>query len=181
MASTTECPRCGIISANFVDGVCRACFMRGYHQKRSASAGTECPKCGAVSGNFVHGVCRACFMRDYHQKRSASAAADKASAEKQEVFETPAVVDASEGRRVCVECREPGIYALGRCLSCYMRDRRRRNRMKLGTCAMCGASFQSARRDALYCSEGCRQRAHREGKTRRALNVIPKVPGHPPA
>jgi hypothetical protein len=36
--------------------------------------------------------------------------------------------------------------------------------MKLHTCVVCGVSFQSARRDALYCSAGCRQKAHRVGK-----------------
>lgn len=174
MTSKIECPRCGAVSTAAVHGVCRACYMRDFHQRRSASADTECPRCGAVSANFVHGVCRGCFMRDFHQRRSASAAADK-----QRPFETPTFIDGSEGR-LCVECREPGIYALGRCLSCYMRDRRRRNRMKLGTCAVCGTSFQSARRDALYCSEGCRQKAHRAGKTRRALDTAHKAPGYPP-
>jgi hypothetical protein len=106
-------------------------------------------------------------MRDYHQRRLASIAADK-----QKVSETPAFVDGSAGRRLCVACGEPGIYALGRCLSCYMRDRRQRNRMKLGACVVCGASFQSARRDALYCSESCRQKAHRTGKARRLLHIV---------
>jgi hypothetical protein len=36
--------------------------------------------------------------------------------------------------------------------------------MKLHTCMVCAVSFQSARRDALYCSAGCRQKAHRVGK-----------------
>jgi NMD protein affecting ribosome stability and mRNA decay len=143
MASKIECPKCGGASNSFVHGVCRACFMRDHHQRRSASAATECPRCGTVTANFVHGVCRACFMRDYHQRRSASLVTD------------------GEGRRLCAECREPSIYARGLCLSCYMRDRRHRNRMKLHTCTICGVSFQAARRDALYCSMSCRQRAHR--------------------
>ncbi len=175
MISKMKCPRCGAVSANSVHGVCRACFMREHHRKRSASGGAECPRCGAISANFVHGVCRACFMRDYHQRRLASVAADN-----QKAPETPTFVDGSESRRLCVECQEPGIYALGRCLSCYMRDRRRRNRMKLGTCTICGASFQSARRDALYCSEGCRQKAHRAGKARRASDIVHKAPSVAP-
>jgi hypothetical protein len=163
MASKIECPQCRAISANSVHGVCRACFMRDFHQRRSASADTECPKCGVVSANFVHGMCRACFMRDYHQRRAASPVADK-----QKVFEPAKFIDDSEGWRLCIECREPGIYARGLCLSCYMRDRRRRNRMKVGACVMCGVSFESARRDALYCSAGCRQKAHRAGKPQAA-------------
>ena len=180
MASTIECPRCGTASANLVDGVCRACFMRDYHQKRSASAAAECPRCRAVSANFVHGMCRACFMRDYHQKRSASVVTDKQVTDKQTVFEAPTFIDDGQGRRLCVECREPGVYARGLCLNCYMRDRRRRTRMKFCTCAICGASFQSTRRDALYCSAGCRHKAHRAGKGRRALDIGRKVQGYSP-
>jgi hypothetical protein len=45
-----------------------------------------------------------------------------------------------------------------------MRDRRRYHRIKLRACAVCAVSFQSVRRDALYCSAGCRQKAHRVGK-----------------
>jgi hypothetical protein len=245
-----ECPRCGGDSANFIHGVCRACYMREYHQRRSAAAVTECPKCGGVSANFVHGVCRACYMRDYHQRRSAPAVTDRQrspvterrsssvtdrqsssvtdrrsasvtdrqsssvtdrrsspAADTQRASETPMLTHDSAGRRVCVECREPGIYARGLCLSCYMRDRRRRTltcidgsvspricvecgepgvyarslcqncymrdrrrhrRIKLRACAVCGASFESARRDALYCSSSCRQKAHRSGKTQAA-------------
>jgi hypothetical protein len=36
--------------------------------------------------------------------------------------------------------------------------------MKLRACAVCGVSFQSVRRDALYCSLSCRQEAQRAGK-----------------
>jgi hypothetical protein len=36
--------------------------------------------------------------------------------------------------------------------------------MKHRACVVCGVSFQSARRDALYCSLSCRQKAHRAGK-----------------
>jgi NMD protein affecting ribosome stability and mRNA decay len=199
MALGIECPKCGGVSISLVRGLCRACYMRDLHQRRSASAVTECPKCGAVSANFVRGVCRACYMRDYHQKRSVSAAADgdgrrvcvecrdadayarglcrpcyvrdyrqrrSASAERsasdeQRVLETPTLINDSEGRRLCGECGESGVYALNLCVNCYMRERRRRHRMKLHTCVTCQVSFESARSDALYCSMACRQRAHR--------------------
>jgi hypothetical protein len=211
MGSKIECPRCGGLSTNFVQGVCRACYMRDYHQRRSAAAVTECPRCHRASANFVHGVCRACYMRDYHQRRSAVAVKDQ-----QRVFETPTL---SEGQQLCVECKAPGIYARGLCLNCYMRNRicveckapgiyarslcrycyvldrqrrqrqrfcvecggpgiyarslcqncymrdlRRDHRIKRRTCAVCSVSFQSVRRDALYCSLNCRQKAHRAGK-----------------
>ena len=259
MTSKIECPRCGGDSGSLVHGVCRACYMRDHHQRRSAEAVTECPKCGGVSANFVHGVCRACYMRDYHQRRSAAAVTDGGSSHVTDAqsppvtdaqsppvtdaqsppvtdAQSPPVTDAqsppvtggrnapargtqrvsetpttrshdSAGRRVCVECAEPGTYARGLCLSCYMRDRRRRtltgndssagprlcvecaepgvyarglcqncymrerrrhHRIKLRACAVCGVSFESSRRDALYCSSGCRQKAHRSGKTQAA-------------
>jgi hypothetical protein len=46
--------------------------------------------------------------------------------------------------------------------------------MKLRACAVCGVSFQSVRRDALYCSLSCSQKAHRASKTQlspKAANV----------
>jgi hypothetical protein len=211
MGSKIECPRCGGLSGNFVQGVCRACYMRDYHQRRSAAAVAECPRCHRASGNFVQGVCRVCYMRDYHQRRSAAAVKDK-----QRVFETTTL---SEGQHLCVECKAPGIYARGLCLNCYMRNRicieckapgiyarslcrycyvldrqrrqrqrfcvecggpgiyarslcqncymrdlRRDHRIKRRTCVVCGVAFQSVRRDALYCSLNCRQKAHRAGK-----------------
>jgi hypothetical protein len=215
MASKTKCPSCGEDGGNLIHGVCRACYMRDYHQKRSAAAVTECPRCGGVSANFVQGVCRACYMRHYHQRRSAPADGQDSpvthrqsppAAGAQRVCEAPTPTADSPGPRVCIECREPGVYARGLCLSCYMRDRRRRTltfvgdngpricvecaepgiyarglcqncymrdrrrhrRIKLRACAVCGVSFESARRDALYCSSGCRQKAHRTGKTQAA-------------
>jgi NMD protein affecting ribosome stability and mRNA decay len=199
MALKIECPKCGSVGVSFVRGVCRACYMRDYHQRRSASAVTECPKCGVVSANFVHGVCRACYMRDYHQRRSASLATDgggqrlcvecgeadaysrglcrpcymrnyrqrrsasdeQSAPDKQTVFETPKFICDSEGQPLCGECKEPSTYSRGLCHNCYLRDNRRRHRMKGHTCIVCGVSFESARRDALYCSMTCRQRAHR--------------------
>jgi hypothetical protein len=226
MASKIECPRCSRLSASFVHGVCRACYMRDYHQRRSAAAVTQCPKCGGVSANFTQGVCRSCYMRDYQQRRSAAAVRNK-----QSVFETPALISDSERERFCAECKAPGIYARGLCLNCYMRDRqrlyrqrfcvecgaqgtysrglckncyaldsqrrqrqrscvecgvqgtyarglckncylqdlRRHRRMKHRACAVCGVSFLSARRDALYCSASCCQKAHRVGKAQPLL------------
>ena len=199
MASKIECPKCGGASNSLVHGVCRACFMRDFHQKRSASAATECPRCGTVTANFVRGVCRVCYMRDYHQKRAASSvtdgegqglcvecreagiyarglcrpcylrgyrqklsALDKQSAsDEQRVSETPTFICESEGGRVCAECKEPSTYSRGLCHTCYVRDNRRRHRMKPHTCVICGVSFQAARRDALYCSMTCRCRAYR--------------------
>jgi hypothetical protein len=222
MAPKIECLRCGGLSASFVKGVCRACHMREYHQKRAAAAVTQCPKCGVASANFVHGVCRACYMRDRHQRRAAAAAKDK-----QRVFETPTLIGNTEGQQLCVECKAPRIYARGLCVNCYMRgymrdrqrqrrllcvecgepgtysrglcrncyvldrqhrqrfciecgapgiyarslcqncytrDLRRDHRIKHRACAVCDVSFQSVRRDALYCSLSCRQKAHRAGK-----------------
>jgi hypothetical protein len=221
MASKIECPRCGGLSASFIQGVCRACYMRDYHQRRSAAAVTQCPKCGVASANFVHGMCRACYMRDYHQRRFAAAVKDK-----QGVFETSTLIRDSEGQQLCIECKAPnvyarglchncymrncscieckapgiyarglcrncyvldrqhrqrqrfcvecgapGIYARSLCQNCYMRDLRRDHRIKRRACAVCGVSFQSVRRDALYCSLSCRQKAHRTGKTQ----LFPKV------
>jgi hypothetical protein len=228
MASKIECLRCGGLSASFIQGVCRACYMREYHQRRSAAAVTQCPRCLVASANFVRGVCRACYMRDYHQRRSAAAVEDK-----QMVPRTPTLGDSERERlcveceapriyarglcvncymrgymrdrqrqrrllcaecgepgtyarglcrncylsdlrqrqRFCVECRAPGVYARSLCKNCYMRDLRRDHRMKLRACAVCGVSFQSVRRDTLYCSLSCRQKAHRTGNAQ----VFPKA------
>jgi hypothetical protein len=217
MASKIECLRCGGLSASFVQGVCRSCYMREYHQRRSAAAVTQCPRCGVASANFVRGVCRACYMRDYHQRRSVAAVEDK------QMVSHPLALADGERQRLCVECEAPGIYARGLCLNCYMRDRqrqrqplcvecgepgiysrglcrncyvldhrqrqrfcvecgapgvyarshcqncymrglRRDHRIKHCVCAVCSVSFQSVRRDALYCSLSCRQKAHRAAK-----------------
>jgi hypothetical protein len=228
MAPQIECPRCGRLSASFIQAVCRACYMREYHQRRSAAALTQCPRCSVASANFVKGLCRACYMRDYQQRRSAAVVKDK-----QRVFETPTLIGNSEGQHLCIKCEAPGIYARGHCLNCYMRDRQRRQRQHhcvecaglgiyarglchncymrdrqrrqpqrhcvecggLGTyargrclncymrklrhdrrikrrvCAVCGVSFQSVRRDALYCSSNCGQKAHRAGKAQRSPNA----------
>jgi rubredoxin len=160
-----RCPACGADQVQIMqheqpaEWRCRECRHRfafepaplARHSVRSPGAkvaavvNIECPRCGVARANFAQGVCRACFMPDYHRRRSVS----------------PSTVSRdSYGQRLCIECRGPGSYAHGLCAKCYMRDYRRRRRMLL-TCAICGVSFQSARRDALHCSLSCRLRARR--------------------
>jgi len=68
------------------------------------------------------------------------------------------------GWRRCIECSEPSLdLSRGFCPKCYMRNFRRRNRIKARTCACCGAPFSATCRDARYCSPTCRQLAHRAG------------------
>jgi hypothetical protein len=105
----------------------------------AVASSKECPRCGNVGSDFVRGVCRSCYTR-------------------------VAVIHDSYGRRLCIECHEPGTYAHGFCAKCYMRDYRRRHRM-VCTCAICGARFQSPRSDALYCSLPCRLRARRAAQS----------------
>jgi len=112
----------------------------------------ECPRCGGVSSNFVRGVCRTCYMRDYRQGRSALPVTDE---------QRTTITHDSYGRPLCIECGGPGMYARGLCGKCYVKNRRRRHRMKVCTCASCGVSFQSPHRDALYCSRSCRRRGRR--------------------
>jgi hypothetical protein len=154
MLSRIECPGCGGDSANFVKGLCRACYMRNYHQRRSAAALTDkqrvfetsaliddsagqglCADCKAPI-IYARGRCLNCHMRERQR---------------------------GQRQRHCVECGGLGIYARGLCLNCYMRDYRRHHRIKLRACAVCATAFQSVRRDALYCSPSCRQKAKRFG------------------
>jgi hypothetical protein len=107
----------------------------------AVASNIECPRCGDVSSDFVRGVCRTCYMRDYNQRRFASSVT---------------VIHDSYGRRLCIECHEPGTYSHGLCAKCYMY---RRRHPKLFTCAGCSVLFQSLRSDALYCSLSCRLRA----------------------
>jgi hypothetical protein len=183
MAFEAECPKCGGASSSFVRGVCRACYMRDFHQRRSASIATDgegrriCAECREPRA-YARGLCRSCYMRDYNQRRAASdkqSASDKqrvldaptficeseGASDKQRVLDAPTVIYESKGRRLCAECGEPSIYCHGLCLSCYGRDRRRGNRMKLCKCVVCGVSFQSARGDAQHCSNACRLKAYR--------------------
>lgn len=43
--------------------------------------------------------------------------------------------------------------------------------LKLPTCQECGDAFQAKRRDARFCSDSCRQRAHRKREGRSLLDV----------
>jgi ribosomal protein L37E len=167
-AAVTQCPRCGVASANFVRGVCRACYMGSYHQRRSAAVAKNqqmvietptlgdsegqrlCVECKAL-GIYAHGLCRNCYMRDYMRDYVRG-------------YVRGNTRDRQRRQRFCVECGAPGIYARTLCQNCYMRERRRDQRIKHRACAVCDVSFQSVRRDALYCSLSCRQKAHRAGK-----------------
>src|ERR1700739_5090025 len=48
---------------------------------------------------------------------------------------------------------------------CKARYRRTVKRHKERTCVICGNSFTTTRRDASYCSNACRQKAYRAGKS----------------
>jgi len=70
------------------------------------------------------------------------------------------------GYILCVVCgRGPLDVARGLCQRCWMRDFRRRRRMKIRTCIVCRKAFSTSRTDARLCSARCRQAAHR-GKYR---------------
>jgi hypothetical protein len=85
--------------------------------------------------------------------------------EKRGIIFGPRVCDAM--RNPYIECGESSFDAArGRCPKCYMRDFRRRHRMKVRDCRNCGVSFAASRCDALYCSQACRQRAHRKPSQR---------------
>jgi hypothetical protein len=155
--------------------------MRDYHQRRSAAAVTDkqrvfetptligdtegqdlCVECKAP-GIYARGLCVNCHMRDRHCVECGVQGLYARG-----FCRNCYVLDRQnrQRQRFCVECKAPGTYARGLCQNCYMRDLRRDRRMKRRGCLVCGASFQSARRDALYCSPGCRQKAHRTGKAR---------------
>jgi hypothetical protein len=64
--------------------------------------------------------------------------------------------------RKCAACKRPALdFARGLCPKCYMRDWRKRHRNKHHSCKICHLVFETARRDARYCSPRCRQRAYR--------------------
>jgi hypothetical protein len=235
MASKIECPRCGGLSASFIQGVCRACYMRDYHQRRSAAAAKDkqmaqpnrTPQLGEVrparrpllSGNqdatpaamsplqrqnptegepgalgaqfetptlgnsegqrlcveceapriYARGLCVNCYMRGYmrdrhRQRRLLCVKCGEPGTYARGLCRNCYVLDLRQRQRSCVECGATGTYARGLCQNCYMRDLRRQRRMKHRACVVCGVSFLSARRDALYCSQSCRQEVHRAGK-----------------
>jgi hypothetical protein len=125
--------------------------VSGWRKVVTVASNKDCPRCGGVSSDFVRGVCRTCYMRDYSRGHSASPVMDE---------QRITITHDSYGRRLCIECREPGMYAHGLCERCYVKSRRC-PRMKACTCASCGVSFQSPHRDALYCSRSCRRRGRR--------------------
>jgi predicted nucleic acid-binding Zn-ribbon protein len=181
-AAVTQCPRCGLASANFVQGVCRACYMRDYHQRRSAMAVNDkqkvletptsvddsksqrlCVECKAP-GTYARGLCLNCYMRErqrrYRQHFCVQCGVQGTYA--RGLCRNCHVSDSQrlQSQRFCVECQALGTYARGLCQNCYMRDLRRQHRMKHRSCVVCGLSFLAARRDALYCSPSCGQKAY---------------------
>jgi hypothetical protein len=61
----------------------------------------------------------------------------------------------------CPECGGSMLDACkGLCLNCRTRQLRRERRHKLRFC-VCGKGFATVRRDAIYCSAACKQRAFR--------------------
>jgi hypothetical protein len=75
---------------------------------------------------------------------------------------------------VCLECGKANVIngCLGFCSRCYARDLRRRKRIKTKKCICCGRAFDTPRRDALYCSNICRQKRYRDRQS------IPAVMAH---
>src|SRR3979411_2580388 len=65
---------------------------------------------------------------------------------------------------VCADCLKTSLIdnVKGRCASCYSRYLRSTKRIKALSCEVCRCRFQSARRDARFCSDACRQWSYRE-------------------
>jgi hypothetical protein len=65
---------------------------------------------------------------------------------------------------ICADCRKTGLIdnVKGRCATCYSRYLRSKKRTKALACEVCKFGFQSARRDARFCSDACRQWSYRE-------------------
>jgi hypothetical protein len=66
--------------------------------------------------------------------------------------------------RRCVECDAEALdFVRGLCNACYQRELRRekQNARPIIPCAVCGKYFKPKRSGARYCSDRCRQRAHR--------------------
>jgi predicted RNA-binding Zn-ribbon protein involved in translation (DUF1610 family) len=65
----------------------------------------------------------------------------------------------------CPECGRSGFrwwqFTAGVCHGCYTRDRRKLKRHKQRDCVTCGLEFTTTRTDAKFCSNACRQKAHR--------------------
>src|SRR3979490_893880 len=75
---------------------------------------------------------------------------------------------------VCADCLKTSLIdnVKGRCAICYSRYLRSTKRIKALSCEVCRCRFQSARRDARFCSDACRQWSYRE---RRLLRMGSKV------
>ena len=65
---------------------------------------------------------------------------------------------------ICADCRKTSLIdnVKGRCGTCYSRCLRSTKRTKSLACEVCKFGFQSARRDARFCSDACRQWSYRE-------------------
>jgi site-specific DNA recombinase len=72
----------------------------------------------------------------------------------------------SDECRRCLGCDETNLLggSLGYCATCYERHRRWRDRFKQCTCVTCGIEFTTTRTDAKFCSNACRQKAHRRAQ-----------------
>jgi hypothetical protein len=159
MAPRVECLRCGGLSASFVKGVCRACYMREYRQGAATAAakdkqmvfepltlgGSEgqhlCVECKAPDLH-ARGRCYTCYMRGYMRER--------------------------HRRLRCAECGEPSIFSRGLCRDCYALDRRQRQRF----CVECGRQSVFARSLCRRCYMRERQRAAKSGRTNTVLSAI---------
>jgi hypothetical protein len=66
-------------------------------------------------------------------------------------------------RNACIGCDTTCRLDIvrGMCSKCYMRDWRARRRVTEATCESCRIVFPTSRRDAKFCSNRCRQQAHR--------------------
>src|SRR5713101_1456920 len=65
---------------------------------------------------------------------------------------------------ICADCQKTSLIdnVKGRCGTCYSRYLRSKKRTKSLVCEVCKFGFQSARRDARFCSDACRQWSYRE-------------------
>src|ERR1700686_3042048 len=65
---------------------------------------------------------------------------------------------------ICADCPKTSLIdnVKGRCATCYSRYLRSKKRTKSFSCEVCKFGFQSARRDARFCSDACRQWSYRE-------------------
>jgi hypothetical protein len=159
MAPRIECLRCGGLSASFVKGVCRACYMREYRQAAATAAAKDkqmvfeprtlsdsegphlCVECKAPDLH-ARGRCYTCYMRGYMRER--------------------------HRRLRCAECGEPGIFSRGLCRNCYVLDRRQRQRF----CVECGRPSVFARSLCRKCYMRERQRAAKSDRTNAVLSAI---------